>query len=151
MPGPRKLVPEERLALSKLLLKMKGMPSAEVISLSVPAVSICSCSDSTTQGPAIRKKGWSSPTVETTELHATTFSATALPRLAGRLMLERGLDEGIEQRMAVPGRGLEFRVELHAHEPGVHVLRQLDDLGQVLALGQRRDHQAGACAARRGS
>ena len=62
MPGPRKLVPEERLALSKLLLKMKGMPSAEVISFSVPAVSICSCSDSTTQGPAIRKKGWSSPT-----------------------------------------------------------------------------------------
>ena len=44
--------------------------------------------------------------------------------------------------MAVPRRGLEFGVELHAHEPGVHVLRQLDDLGQVLALGQRRDHQA---------
>ena len=27
MPGPRKLVPEERLALSKDDLKMKGMPS----------------------------------------------------------------------------------------------------------------------------
>ena len=60
-PGPRKLVPEERLALSKLLLKMNGMPSAEVISFSVPAVSICNCSDSTTQGPAMRKKGWCSP------------------------------------------------------------------------------------------
>jgi hypothetical protein len=56
-PGPRKLVPEVRLALSKLDLKMKGMPSAEVISLSLPAVSICSSSDSITQGPAMRKNG----------------------------------------------------------------------------------------------
>ncbi len=62
MPGPRKLFDEERLALSKLDLKMKGMPSRPVISLSRPATSSCNCSDSTTQGPAIRKKGWSRPT-----------------------------------------------------------------------------------------
>jgi hypothetical protein len=62
-PGPRKLVPEVRLALSKLDLKMKLMPSRPVISLSVPAVSSCSCSDSITQGPAIRNSGWSSPTL----------------------------------------------------------------------------------------
>src|SRR5690606_33043317 len=61
-PGPRKLVPEVRLALSKLDLKMKLMPSAEVISLSWPATSSCSCMDSITHGPAIRKIGWSRPT-----------------------------------------------------------------------------------------
>ena len=31
MPGPRKLVPDERLALSKLDLKMNRMPSLSVI------------------------------------------------------------------------------------------------------------------------
>ncbi|MNP72332.1 hypothetical protein D3C76_1688630 [compost metagenome] len=60
-PGPRKLVPEVRLALSKLDLKMNLMPSSEVISLSLPATSSCSCIDSITHGPAIRKKGWSRP------------------------------------------------------------------------------------------
>src|SRR5207342_1983242 len=58
----RKLVPEVRLALSKLDLKMKGMPSLPVISLSWPATSSCSCIDSITQGPAIRKNGLSRPT-----------------------------------------------------------------------------------------
>src|SRR6185369_7085013 len=41
---------------------MKGMPSSAVISFSCPATSICSCSLSTTQGPAMRKKGLSRPT-----------------------------------------------------------------------------------------
>src|SRR5690606_5298622 len=41
---------------------MKLMPSAEVISFSCPATSSCSCSLSMTQGPAIRKNGWSRPT-----------------------------------------------------------------------------------------
>ena len=49
------------------------------------------------------------------------------------------LDEGVEQRVAVPGRGLELGVELHAHEPGVHALRQLDDFRELLALGERGD------------
>ena len=61
IPGPRKLDIEVRLALSKLDLKMKGMPSSPVISFNVAAVSTCSCSLSTTQGPAIRKNGWSRP------------------------------------------------------------------------------------------
>ena len=51
-----------RLALSKLDLKMNGMPSSLVISLSLPAVSSCSCIDSMTHGPAMRKKGLSRPT-----------------------------------------------------------------------------------------
>ena len=62
MPGPRKLVPEVRLALSKLDLKMKFIPSLPVISFRRPATSICSCIDSITHGPAIRNRGWSRPT-----------------------------------------------------------------------------------------
>ena len=61
MPGPRNDLPELRLALSYELLKMNGMPSSAVISFSFPATSICSCSLSTTQGPAMRKNGLSSP------------------------------------------------------------------------------------------
>jgi hypothetical protein len=34
-------------------------------------------------------------------------------------------------------------VELHADEPGVDLGGQLDDFGQLFALGQGRDHQAG--------
>src|SRR5690606_11502566 len=141
-PGPRKLLPLLRLALSKLLLKMKGMPSEAVISFSRPATSSCSCSDSMTQGPAIRKKGLSSPTSNPQSCMGRS-SGDGLGRRALRLVGERGLHVGIEQRVAVPGRGFEFRVELHAHVPGVHALRQLHDLRQVLALGERGDHQAG--------
>ena len=61
IPGPRKVVPDERFALSKLLLKMKWMPSAAHISFNRPATSICNCSDSITHGPAMRKKGRSRP------------------------------------------------------------------------------------------
>src|SRR6185369_6219452 len=122
---------------------MNGMPRLEVISLSVPAVSICSCSDSTTQGPAMRKKGWSSPTEKLHSFISPAPSGDGLQqRLAGRLVVHRGLDEGIEQRVAVPWGGFEFRVELHAHEPGMHLVRQFDYLRQVLALGHRRDHEA---------
>ena len=56
---------------------MNGMPSAAVISFSVPATSICNCSDSTTQGPAIRKKGWSSPTSKPHSFMRPTFSLRA--------------------------------------------------------------------------
>jgi hypothetical protein len=47
-----------------------------------------------------------------------------------------------------PSQGvrLELGVELHADEPGVHRLGQLDHLGQLLALGDGRDHQAGFCS-----
>src|SRR5438128_2616426 len=105
---------------------MKGMPSEAVISFSWPATSICSCSDSTTQGPEMRKKGLSSPTSKPHNF----MSGHRFQRLAGALVhlglvLAGGVDERVEQRMAVPRRGLELGVELHAHEPRVHVLRQL--------------------------
>src|SRR5206468_791255 len=101
---------------------MKGMPSEAVISFSWPATSICSCSDSTTQGPEMRKKGLSSPTSKPHNF----MSGHRLQRLAARalvhlrLVLARRVDERVEQRMAVPRRGLELGVELHAHEPRVH-------------------------------
>ncbi len=56
-PGPRKLACEERLALSKEALKMKGTPSRPVISTSRPAISWVSVAPSMTQGPAIRNSG----------------------------------------------------------------------------------------------
>ena len=62
MPGPRKLVREERFALSKDALKTNGMPSVAVMSRSRPATSTTSASLSITQGPAMRKKGRSGPT-----------------------------------------------------------------------------------------
>src|SRR3954469_13014479 len=115
---------------------MNGMPRAAVISFSWPATSICNCSDSITQGPAIKKKGLCRPT---SNPHSF-MSGDRLQFLAGRgLVVQRGLDERVEQRVSVPRRGLELGVELHAHEPGVRFLRQLDDLGQLLALGERRD------------
>src|SRR6478609_2653922 len=104
---------------------MKGMPSEEVISFSWPATSICSCSLSTTQGPEIRKNGWSRPTSNPQSfMSGHRFQGLAgLLRTAG-LVFHGGVDEGVEQRMPVPGRRLELGVELHAHEPRVHGARQ---------------------------
>ena len=52
------------------------------------------------------------------------------------LVFHGRLDEGVEQRVAVPGRGFELGVELHRCTR-VHGLGQFDDLREVLALGQR--------------
>ena len=55
---------DERFALSNDDLKMNGILSRVVSSLSWPAVSRIKPSLSTTHGPAIRKNGLSGPTVE---------------------------------------------------------------------------------------
>ena len=62
MPRPRYDCAELRLALSYDDLKMNGTRSSAQISFNCPATSICSCSDSTTQGPAMRNSGRSRPT-----------------------------------------------------------------------------------------
>ena len=93
-------------------LKMNGMPSAEVISFSCPATSICSCSDSTTHGPAIRKNGLSQADVETAQLHAASpveadrrAAALAVPLVRLRLVLRSAaLMKRVEQRVTVPRR-----------------------------------------------
>ena len=41
--------------------------------------------------------------------------------------------------MGVVGTGLELGVELDSHEPGVNVLRQLNDLDQILVGGKSRE------------
>src|SRR5512133_732352 len=138
MPGPRKVLPLERLALSKLLLKMNGMPKEVVISFNVPAVSICSCSDSMTQGPAIRNRGWFRPT---SKPHSF-ISGHRFQCFACGLMVQRRLDEGNEQRVSGPRCRVELGVKLHAHEPGVHALRQFHNFRQMLALGESGNHQA---------
>src|SRR5690349_21026441 len=128
---------------------MNGTPSALVSSFSRPATSSCSCSLSTTQGPAIRNSGRSIPTSNPQSfiVGSAARSRSSLLRLGGgalaqRLVLQRRLHVADEQRVAVPRRAAELGVELHADEPRVHCLRQLNDLGQLLALRDRRDHQA---------
>src|SRR5690606_7814629 len=132
-PGPRKLSMELRFALSKELLKMNGMPRAEVISFRRPAVSMARVSLSRTHGPAMRKNGRSWPTSKS---HNRILQ---FPR-PQRLMVQRGADEPGKQRMAVPGRRTELRVELAADEPGV--VRELHDLHQRAVRGRARDHEA---------
>src|SRR5678816_4124709 len=118
---------------------MNGTPSAAAISLSLPATSICSCSDSTTHGPAMRNSGCSSPTSKPQSFMSALSSGDLFGALG--LVRQRGVDERLEERMTAPRRRLELRVELDADEPRVHALRQLDDLGELLALRDRRDHQ----------
>ena len=44
--------------------------------------------------------------------------------------------------MAIPWGGFEFGVKLNAHEPRVHVLWELYNFGQLVFLGQSRDHKS---------
>src|SRR4051812_44784255 len=126
---------------------MNGMPRAAVISRNRPATSNCNASDSTTHGPAIRKNGRSRPISK-----PQSFMSCLGPAVDGRscrhllaalgLVLQRGVDERLEERMAAPRRRLELGMELHAEDPRVHVARQLDALGQALALRQCRNDES---------
>ena len=58
------------------------------------------------------------------------------------LLFDAGAHKGVEQRVTIPGRGFEFWMELHAHEPRMGALGQFNDFGELLALGERRDDQA---------
>ena len=77
MPRPRYDCAELRLALSYDDLKMNGTRSSAQISFNCPATSTCSCSDSTTQGPAMRNSGRSRPTSKSHSLIASSRSALA--------------------------------------------------------------------------
>src|SRR5581483_11631371 len=115
------------------------MPSRDVMSLSVPAVSICKCSDSTTQGPAIRNSGRSRPTSKPHSFMRTPRGPASCRDFLGeprrgthRLVFARGAYETHEQRMAVARRRGEFRMELASHEPRMLVLGQLDHLDEQI-------------------
>src|SRR5260370_42191006 len=116
---------------------MNGTSSSLQISFSVDAVSSAIWRDSTTQGPAIRNRGLSRPTSKPESLMLSSRDRGL--GLAG-LILQGGLDECGEERMAAArGRG-ESRVELAAAEPRMR--RQLDHLAQLLALGDAGKAQA---------
>ena len=133
MPGPRKLLSDVRFALSKLDLKMKGMPSSEVISLSLPAMSSCSCHRLDHAGAGDQEERLVEADLESAELHRapepSAVRATQLggcrahPRLlqqaAAGLVLARGADEADEQRMAVARRRQELGMRLAGEEPRV--------------------------------
>src|SRR5579863_10296095 len=111
---------------------MYGICRRAVISLSVPATSWLKSALSITHGPAIRKKGCAPPTS-----CPVSCIAGVAPSGARRLWQERGAvgargaDEAGEERVPVPWRGGELRVELRRDEPGV--LGQLDHLHQPIA------------------
>src|SRR5579859_633134 len=119
---------------------MNGMPSAAVISLSLPAVSIAICLDSTTQGPAMTNSGWSRPTSKPQSFmsgHALDLGQTALDLAVAFAIAHGSVDEGRKQRMAVARRGREFGVELATDEPGM--ARQFHHFREVLAWRARGD------------
>ena len=115
-PGPRKLAREERLALSKEALKMKGMPSAAVISFRRPATSITRASLSMTQGPAIKKNGRSCPTSKDASFMR---SAVARPGCSAARYSRAARTKPVNKRMPVARRRGEFRMKLTGHEPGM--------------------------------
>src|SRR5262249_59207495 len=110
---------------------MKGIASAAHISFSRPATSICSACDSTTHGPAIRNGGRSSAASKPHSFMASDRRDELGDGIARAVrlrapMVERGLDEPDEERMAAPRVRREFRVVLAAEEP--RMLWQLDHL-----------------------
>src|SRR3990172_2105 len=149
---------------------MNGMPRLRVISLIWPAVSSAMASDSITHGPAMRKNGRSSPAskpqsfMKRSQKCFASARTNRLPfllpkpapasdifeiascggglRARNRLGMARpgGLHIAGEQRMTVTRRGGEFRMELHAHEPGV--IRPFDDFDQRAVHGCAGNHQA---------
>jgi len=52
------------------------------------------------------------------------------------LVIQGSLDKSVEQRVPVPGGGLELGMELNSHKPGMDALGQLHHFGEVLSLGQ---------------
>src|SRR6185437_5275019 len=120
---------EERFALSKDALKMKGTLRRPVISLRRPATGCVSSALSMTQGPAMRNSGRPMPISCPASLMRIQAQGCAPPP---RFMLRarglrqersplgaRGTDEAREERMAVARRGGELRMELRGHEPGM--------------------------------
>src|SRR5260363_131367 len=92
MPQPRNDSLELRFALSYEALKMNGSASAAQMSFNAPAISSAICRDSMTHGPAIKKKGRSSPTsnphkfIRDTSLKARAQAVDARVDVGARLL-----------------------------------------------------------------
>ena len=74
MPGPRNAVPLERLALSKLALKMNGMSRAGGHLFELTGHVECSVRDSIDAGSGDQEEGPLEPNVKPAQLHAAAFS-----------------------------------------------------------------------------
>jgi hypothetical protein len=106
---------------------MKGTPSrgGDVAQLRRPSSSTRVWL-STTQGPAIRKNGWSAPASKSSSFMPGPRPAAPAPRAISRA----ACNETAEQRVAVTRVGAELRVELAGQEPGV--VRQFDHLDEAV-------------------
>src|SRR5579859_994 len=110
---------------------MRPSPSLAVISTRAAAVSSACARDSSWQGPAMRTKGRSlaSVSLPIATVRGVTDDMGRLPSgLDEPRLLECCANERREQRMRLERLRLQFRMELHADEPGM--VRELDDLGQ---------------------
>src|SRR6202012_5184990 len=121
---------------------MKGILSPAQISLSLPATSMVICSDSTTQVPAIRNRGWSRPTLNPQSCMSGSRHLLERVLLARGLVFARRFDISLEQRMTVTRRRGELGVELDPDEPRMDVRAQLHHLGQVFGRRTRADDHA---------
>ena len=73
--------------------------------------------------------------------YQSTLKATR-SGLTGFLMIQRGLDEPREQGVGLGRAGLELRVSLGADIERVHILRQLDELGELAVRALTGNAQA---------
>src|SRR6266545_4672825 len=162
-PGPRKLLPDERFALSKLALNTTGRPCFAASAFTLRAWARAWPSDSITHGPAMRRSFLPSPT-SCPAIRASTASTSSFPSgraaralslavLADRELRHRGAgpalrlvavparrrDEPGEERVGRERLRLELRVKLAAHE--VRVVVELDHLDEVqVRVHAREDH-----------
>jgi hypothetical protein len=141
MPGPRKVVPLERLALSKLLLKMKrdAQRGGHLFELTGGVhLQLLGLNDA---GPAIKKKAVR-PTSNPHKFHAPATSSWKLC-LPPTFVAQRRLDIGVEQGWPSHGVDLNSGWNCTPMNQGCTAGGQLDHFGELFALGQRRNHQTG--------
>lgn len=92
MPMPRLEEIEDRLALSKLALKMKGRPTASQTALQCFPTASPSSRDSSVHGPAIIASGWFWPTLieSTVQKRLESVFMSKIRRVRGLLVRNEG-------------------------------------------------------------
>ena len=143
------------MALSYDDLKMNGMLKAAQISFSCPATSICSCSDSTTHGPAMRNRGRFSPTSNPHRFMSEIAYATSCARVRGVSLcaarcrssaaLTKAMNSGWPRRGFDVNSGWYWQPKNHGWSSSSIISHRSPAIG---ALGARADDQAGRLEAR---
>src|SRR5438105_11658049 len=121
-PGPRNERPDVRFALSYDALKINGMPSRRVSSVSRAASSPAWRSLSTTHGPATSTNGRPPPMAMAPIVTGFTAPIVSGDRLGGssreavrHFVAIARFDEARKQRVRAGRLRLELRMELHGH------------------------------------